>query len=155
MFVASGASEGASMWLAPFPLPRVESLAPREGEKTWIEQAACWSWVGGPKICSVNQSLRKSSIQSNGVWVELSSGRSLATIAGRVKVVWDDVQSSSISHSLVIKPEECGDSVSGFSFLYTLWGSNSDQRDFSLSLSLALFSVSRSLLTQQCSFSDL
>ena len=46
---------GASMQLAPFPLPRVESLAPRERAETWIEQAACWSWVGGPKICSVNQ----------------------------------------------------------------------------------------------------
>lgn len=45
---------GASMWLAPFPLPEVESLAPTEGEKTWTEHAAYWSWVGGPKICSVN-----------------------------------------------------------------------------------------------------
>lgn len=31
---------GDSMCLATFPLPRVESLALREVEKIWIEQAA-------------------------------------------------------------------------------------------------------------------
>lgn len=41
-------------------------------------------------------------------------------IAGLTKVAWNDMQSSSMSHSLVIKLEECGDSVTGFSFLYAL-----------------------------------
>lgn len=81
MFVASGASEGASMWLAPFPLPRVESLAQREGEKTWIEQAACWSWVGGPKICSVNQSRENLVCSLNG-GAEVNSSRSSPSQGG-------------------------------------------------------------------------
>lgn len=62
----------------------------------------------------------------------------LTRITGLAKEAWNDAQSRSISHLLVIKPEECGYSVSGFSFLYTLWGSNSDWHDLARSLSVSL-----------------
>lgn len=92
-------------------------------EKTWIEQAPCWCWVGGPKICRMKK-IHYTILFWNG-----GKQHSFSTIAGWAKVVWNDMCSTAAFLTLVMKPEECGDSVSGFSFLYTLWGSDSDQRD--------------------------
>lgn len=45
------------MWLAPFPLPRVESLAPREGAKNWTraKPPAGLGWAGQREMCRARQ----------------------------------------------------------------------------------------------------
>lgn len=77
---------GVSMWLAPFPLPRVESLAQREGEEPWVGLAVAGiGWV-------VQKMLRVNWWRGRSTCPQCDSGEEVnSSIAGRGEVVWNDM----------------------------------------------------------------